>query len=215
MYWIVIVVLLLAASAFFLLKFLRNVQPDDNEVMADLKEIKELVKDFKGGLVPFENGISAQEMDQIVEKRNQRSGKGVYMSPDGNPVFAYAFRNYIGPTKNNLIYVLTNDHEYVFRTNTKGTEISIDGNKIGLLRANGRMYDLRNNEIAQIERNSMTAINTLKIGNKEVAKITLPEDIGKIEAVKITETNLNTEENEMIKTLSIIELIGNQKEFNN
>jgi hypothetical protein len=215
MYWIVIVVLLLAASAFFLLKFLRNVQPDDNEVMADLKEIKELVKDFKGGLVPFENGISAQEMDQIVEKRNQRSGKGVYMSPDGNPVFAYAFRNYIGPTKNNLIYVLTNDHEYVFRTNTKGTEISIDGNKIGLLRANGRMYDLRNNEIAQIERNSMTAINTLKIGNKEVAKIALPEDIGKIEAVKITETNLNTEENEMIKTLSIIELIGNQKEFNN
>jgi hypothetical protein len=214
MHWIIIVVLLLAVSAFFLLKFLRNVQPDDNEVMADLKEIKELVKDFKGGLVPFENGISAQEMDQIVEKRNQRSGKGVYMSPDGNPVFAYAFRNYIGPTKNNLIYVLTNDHEYVFRTNTKGTEISVDGNKIGLLRANGRMYDLRNNEIAQIERNSMTAINTLKIGNKEVAKIALPDDIGKIEAVKITETNLNTEENEMIKTLSIIELIGNQKEFN-
>jgi hypothetical protein len=214
MHWIIIVVLLLAVSAFFLLKFLRNVQPDDNEVMADLKEIKELVKDFKGGLVPFENGISAQEMDQIVEKRNQRSGKGVYMSPDGNPVFAYAFRNYIGPTKNNLIYVLTNDHEYVFRTNTKGTEISVDGNKIGLLRANGRMYDLRNNEIAQIERNSMTAINTLKIGNKEVAKIILPDDIGKIEAVKITETNLNTEENEMIKTLSIIELIGNQKEFN-
>jgi hypothetical protein len=214
MHWIVIVVLLLVASAFFLLKFLRNVQPDDNEVMSDLTGLKEAVKDFKGGLVPFEHGISAQEMDQIIEKRKQRSGKGVYMSPDGNPVFAYAFRNYIGPTKNNLIYVLTNDHEYVFRTNTKGTEISVDGNKIGLLRANGRMYDVRNNEIAQIERNSMTANNTLKIGNKEVAKIALPENIGKIEAVEITGTDLKAEEKEMIKTLSIIELIGNQKEFN-
>lgn len=213
MYWIVIIVLLLVASAFFLLKFLRNVQPDDNEVMADLKEIKELVKDFKGGLVPFENGISAQEMDQIVEKRNQRSGKGVYMSTDGNPVFAYAFRNYIGPTKNNLIYVLTNDHEYVFRTNTKGTEISVDGNKVGLLRANGKMYDLRNNEIAQIERNSMTATNTLKIGNIEVAKIALPEDIGKIDAIEITGIDLKQSDKELIKTLSVFELIGSQKEF--
>jgi hypothetical protein len=213
MYWIIISVLLLAAAAFVLLKFLRNVQPDDLEVMADLKDLKESIKDFKGGLVPFENGISAQEMDQIVEKSKQRTGKGVYMSPDNNPVFAYAFRTYIGPTKNNLIYVLTNDHEYIFRTNTKGTEITIDNKKIGLLRGNGSMYDLRNNEIAKIERNSMTGNNTLKISNKEVAKIALPENIGKIEAVEITGIDLKPEETELIRTLSIIELISSQKEF--
>ena len=215
MYWMIIIIalLLVVAAAFFLLKFLRNVQPDEAELLEDLKELKASIKEFKGGLVSFDKGISAQEMDQIVEKSNQRSGKGVYMSPDTNPVFAYAFRNYIGPTKNNLIYVITNDHEYVFRTNSKGTEISIDGNKVGLLRSNGKMYDIRNNEVASIERNSMTASNTLKIGNKEVAKIALPENIGKIEAVEITGTNLKPEETEMIRTLSIVELISSQKEF--
>jgi hypothetical protein len=215
MYWIIIVILILVvvAAAFFLLKFLRNVQPDDNEVMADLKELKESINQFKGGLVSFDKGISAQEMDQIIEKSNQRTGKGVYMSPDNNPVFAYAFRNYIGPTKNNLIYVLTNDHEYIFRTNSKGTEISRDGKKIGILRSNGSMFDIRNNEIAHIDRNSMTGNNTVKINNIEVAKIAMPENIGKIEAVEITGTNLKPEETEIIRTLSIVELISSQKEF--
>lgn len=209
--WLLVIVLLLVAAAFFLLKFLRNVQPDDMEVMSDLKELKASVKEFKGGLVSFDKGISAQEMDQIIEKKNQRSGKGVYMSPDGNPVFAYAFRTYIGPTKNNVIYVLTNDHEYVFRTNTKGTEVSIDGNKVGLLRANGTMYDLRNNEIAQIKRNSMTGTNTVLFGDREVAKIALPENIGKIEAVEITGIDMKKEETDMVRTLSLVELISSQE----
>lgn len=213
MYWIVIAVLLLLATVFFIFKFLRNVQPDDTELNEDLKVLKESIIGFKGGLETFDKGISAQEMDQIIEKSKQRIGKGVFMSPDNNPVFAYAFRKYIGPTKNNLIYVISNDHEYLFRTNSKGTEISIDGKKFGLLRSNGKMYNIRNNEIASIERNSMTSSNTLKIGNKEVAKIALPENIGKIEAVEITGSSLSDYEAEMVKTLSIIELISSQQEF--
>jgi len=212
MYYIVfIVVLLLAAAAFFLLKFLRNVQPDDTELEEDLKELKTSVAKFKGGFVAWEKGISAAEIDQIVEKSNQRTGKGVFMSPDSSPVFAYAFRTYIGPAKNNIIYVISNDHEYVFRTNTKGTEVTIDGNKLGLVRANGTMYDVRNNEIAQVKRNSMTATNTIVLNNKEVAKIALPENIGKIEAVEITGTDLTKEQTEMIKTLSILELVSSQE----
>lgn len=213
MYWILIALLIIVAAAFFLLKFLRNVQPEDSEILADLKALKISIQEFKGGLVSFDQGISAQEIDQIVEKTNQRTGKGVYMSHDNNPVFAYAFRNYIGPSKNNLIYVISNDHEYVFRTNTKGTEITIDGKKIGLLRENGKMYDIRNNEVASIEHNTMSAINSLKIGNKEVAKIALPENIGKIEAIEICGNDLKTEETEMIRTLSIVTLIKGQKEF--
>ncbi len=213
MQWIFIIVLILSATVFFLLKFLRNVQPDDMEVMEDLKELKASIIEYKGGLVEFEKGISANEMDQIIEKRNQRTGKGVYLSPDGNPVFAYAFRTYIGPSKNNIIYVLTNEHEYIFRTNTKGTEVSIDGNKVGLIRQNGIMYDVRNNEMASLKRNSLTGTNTILLNNQEVAKIALPENIGKIEAVEITGIDLNDNQTDIIKTISFVELISSQEVF--
>jgi hypothetical protein len=208
MFYIIISAIIL--GIFLLFRYLRNVQPDDFEVIEDLKELKKSVAEFKGGLEKWEKGISAANIDQIVEKSSQRSGKGVFMSPEGSPVFAYAFRNYIGPLKNNLIYVLTYDHEYVFRSTSKGTEISIDGNKIGMFRYNGNFYDVRNNEIAQIKKNSMTGINSLIINNNEVAKIALPENLGKIEAVEITGQNLNQEQLETIKTLSILELISAQ-----
>jgi hypothetical protein len=211
--FILIAVLLLAAGAFFMIKFLRNVQPDDMEIVEDLKVLKASVAQYKGGFVSFDKGISAADIDQIVEKSNQRNGKGVFMSTDNSPIFAYAFRSYIGPSKNNLIYVISNDHEYVFRTNTKGTEVTIDGTKIGLLRSNGIMYDIRNNEIAQVKRNSMTGTNTVLLNSKEVAKIALPENIGKIEAIEITGVDLNNDETEMIRTLSIMELISSQKEL--
>ena len=208
MFYIIISAVIL--GIFLLFRYLRNVQPDDFEVIEDLKELKKSVAEFKGGLEKWEKGISAANIDQIVEKSSQRSGKGVFMSPEGSPVFAYAFRNYIGPLKNNLIYVLTYDHEYVFRSTSKGTEISIDGNKIGMFRYNGNFYDVRNNEIAQIKKNSMTGINSLIINNNEVAKIALPENLGKIEAVEITGQNLNQEQLETIKTLTILELISAQ-----
>jgi hypothetical protein len=205
-----IIIAAIALGIFFLFRFLRNVQPDDFEVANDLKALKKSVAEFKGGLEKWEKGISAADIDQVVEKSNQRSGKGVFMSPEGSPVFAYAFRNYIGPLKNNVIYVLTYDHEYIFRSTSKGTEITIDGNKAGMYRYNGNLYDARNNEIAQIKRNSMTGINSLMINNNEVAKIALPENLGKIEAVEITGQNLKPEQMETIKTLSILELISSQ-----
>lgn len=213
MLYIFLIIVALLAGAFFLLRFLRNVQPDDTEIEYDLKELKASINQFKGGFVNWDEGISASEIDQIVEKSNQRTGKGVFMSPSGNPVFAYAFRNYIGPTKNNLIYILSLDHEYIFRTTSKGTEVTIDNQKIGLIRSNGFLYDIRNNEVAQIKRHGASSTNTVILNNKEVAKIALPDSIAKIEAIEITGVDLNAEQKQTVRTLAVFELISNMGEL--
>jgi hypothetical protein len=214
MTYILVAIVAILAGIFFLLRFLRNVQPDDTALEQDLKELKASIAEFKGGFVPMEEGISASQIDHIIEKNNQRSGKGVFMSPSSNPVFAYAFRNYIGPTKNNLIYILALDHDYIFRTNSKGTEVTVDNQKIGLIRSNGMLYDIRNNEVAQIKRQGGAAENnTIILNNKEVAKIALPDSIAKIEAIEITGVDLNAEQKQTINTLAVFELINNMGEL--
>jgi hypothetical protein len=210
---IIIILTVVIAGIFFLLRFLRNVQPDDTELEQDLKELKASIAQFKGGFVEWNEGISANDIDQIVEKANQRTAKGVFMSPNNNPVFAYAFRNYIGPGKNSLVYILSLDHEYVFRTTTKGTEVTIDGEKKGLIRADGVLYDIRNNEVAKIKRHGATSTNTILFGEKEAAKIALPDAIAKIEAVEITGVDLDDLQKETVKTLAVYDLVHSMDEL--
>lgn len=213
MIWIIVILTAVIAGIFFLLRFLRNVQPDDTELEQDLKELKASIAQFKGGFVEWNEGISANDIDQIVEKSNQRTGKGVFMSPNNNPVFAYAFRNYIGPGKNSLVYILSLEHEYIFRTTTKGTEVTIDGEKKGLIRADGVLYDIRNNEVAKIKRHGATSTNTILFKDQEVAKIALPDAIAKIEAVEITGVNLDDVQTETVKTLAVYDLVHSMDEL--
>jgi|GEM_PF-3160840 len=204
--------LLAVVGIFFLLRFLRNVQPDEGELEEDLASLKAAIADFKGGFVPWSQGISAKEVDQVVEKSNQREGKGVFLSPEGNPVFAYAFRSYIGPGKNNLIYVLTLEHEYIFRTTTKGTQIQRDGRLVGLLRANGQLVDERNRDIGRLERRNAISESRFYLqeenSERELAKIALPDNIGKMEAVEITGM-ISAEQEQQLKAVASYELVHN------
>ncbi|MDC0230816.1 hypothetical protein OAK19_02530, partial [Aureispira] len=96
MFKLVIILTALVVGVYFLLKFLRNVQPTSSEVEEDLKELKGKVKQFKGGFMPWTDEISSNQIDQILTKDNARSGNGVFLSSSGDPIFAYAYKNYIG-----------------------------------------------------------------------------------------------------------------------
>ena len=57
---------ILGLGIYFLLRFLRNVQPTESEVDQDLKELKDKVKQFKGGFMPWTDEISSNQIDQIL-----------------------------------------------------------------------------------------------------------------------------------------------------
>jgi hypothetical protein len=208
---IIIFLAFLGVGIFFLLKFLRNVQPTGSEVEEDLKELKGKVKQFKGGFMPWTDEISSNQIDQILTKDNARSGNGVFLSSSGDPIFAYAYKNYIGPGENAVIYILSQDHEYIFRITNKGTEVTIDDQKKGLIRENGIFYDLKNDEYAKIVRHGASGINKIFIGDEEIAKIALPDAIAS-KALDVVKIDLSELEENTVRMMVVYELVSNIEE---
>jgi len=204
---ILFILLGLGIGIFFLFKFLRNVQPTSNEVAEDLKELKAKLKDLKGGFVAWTDEISTNEIDQILTKDNARSGNGIFLSSAGDPIFAYAYKNYIGPGKNAVIYILSLEQEYIFRITNKGTEVTINGQKQGLIRENGIFYNLKNDEVAKIERLGASNTNKLYIGDEEVAKIALPDAIAH-KALNVTKIDLSPLEEKTVRMMTVYELVS-------
>ncbi len=201
-------ILLLGAGIYFLLKFLRNVQPTTSEVEEDLKELKARIKQFKGGFVEWTEEISSNQVNQILTKDNARSGDGVFLSTTSEPIFAYAYKNYIGPGENSVMYILSQDHEYIFRITNKGTEVTIDGQKKGLIRENGVYYDNKNDEVAKVVRHGASGVNKIYIGGEELAKIALPDAISS-KALTVNKIDLSELEASTIRMMAVYELVSN------
>lgn len=204
---------IIVVAVLAMLKFLRGVQPDDGEVAEDLQDLKKMCAQYKGGLETFSAEISASDLDQVLQTGRSRTGSGVFLSTLNQPIMAYAFRKYIGPGMNATLYVLTSDHEFVFRYTTKGAEVTIDGQKQGILRANGKLYDVRNDEIASVQRFGATGQNKIFIGNKEIAKVALPDATAGFNAIKI-EIELQPKEADIMQTLAVHELVSNIANLN-
>lgn len=204
----ILILLVLGVGLYFLMNFLRNVQPTDSEVDQDLKELKNKIKEFKGGFMPWTDEISSNQIDQILTKDNARSGNGVFLSNLGDPIFAYAYKNYIGPGQNAVMYILAQDHEYVFRITNKGTEVFVDNEKKGLIRENGVFYDLKNDEVAQLKRHGASGINKIYIGEEEIAKIALPDSISS-KAINMTKLDLSPLEQNTVQMMAVYDLVSN------
>ncbi|WP_264790459.1 hypothetical protein [Aureispira anguillae] len=204
---ILLLLIVVGVGVYFLLKFLRNVQPTDDEVDQDLKELKNKVKHFKGGFIPWTDAISSNQIDQILTKDNARSGNGVFLSSAGDPIFAYAYKNYIGPGQNAVIYILTLENEYIFRITNKGTEVFVNNEKKGLIRENGTFYDLKNDAVAQIKRYGASNVNKIYIGEEEIAKIALPDAIAS-QTLEITKLELTELEKNTVRMIAVYDLVN-------
>jgi len=158
--------------------------------------------------MPWTDEISSNQIDQILTKDNARSGNGVFLSNLGDPIFAYAYKNYIGPGKNAVMYILTQEHEYIFRITNKGTAIFIDNEKKGLIRENGVFYDLKNDEVATLKRHGASGINKIYISGEEIAKIALPDSIA-VKAIDITKLELSPLERNTVQMMAIYDLVSN------
>ncbi|MCH2042860.1 MAG: hypothetical protein MK212_01875 [Saprospiraceae bacterium] len=211
---IAIVSVVLVVGAVLGYYLLRNVQPDELEVEAHLVDLKKMVENFKGGFVPFDEGISRSEMDQILEKNSSRTGSGVFLSTNGDPIFAYAFRKYIGPNENWVLYVLTLNHEYVFRTTTAGTRVTVDGERKGFIQGGKTYVDKMGQEVAEIKRSGANAVNKILIDGKEVAKVALPEAISVGDALEIQQPEMKEEEKELVQTIAMFDLVYNAGKLN-
>lgn len=204
---VAIFALIISLGFYLFLRFMRTVQPDEFEIEEDLEVLRASVASFRGGLMPWTDNLSSNQVDQILTKSNARSGNGVFLSDLGDPIFAYAYNHYIGPGQNALLYILSHEHEYVYRITNKGTEVFIDGEKKGLIRENGIFYDVRNDEVARVKRLGAQGIQKIYIGEEEIAKIALPDSL-QTSALKVSRTDLNPLEQETVRLMAVYELVN-------
>lgn len=205
--WIILLALVFLIGGGLLMgRFLRNVQPTDDEILKDLDELRASVASFKGGFIPWTEEFSPKQLDQVLTKSNARSGNGVFLSKDDDPIFAYAFRRYIGPGRNALLYILSLEHEYVFRITNIGTAVTRDGQKLGLIRDNGTFYNTNNDAVARIQPLPAQSIHKIFIGEEEVAKIALPDAIAH-KGLEVTKLDLSPLEQKTVQTLAVYDLV--------
>lgn len=148
--YIVIPILLLAAVAlFFLQKYMRNVQPFEREVEEDLAIMRETLKEFKDGCLPFTSNnlevMAFNNADELTVKGGVSYQKGMFVTDSAEPIMAYLYKRYIGPGENALLYAIIDKHELVYRINNSGTSVSIDGQKLGTIRKDVILHDVKFN----------------------------------------------------------------------
>lgn len=137
---LLLIVALAGAGIFFLLRFLRKVQPTTDEVREDIQGLRDTLKQWQGTYAPWNAALSdtlapkPEQIDQTRKDGAAAEGRGVYVNLVGEPVLGYAWRTYIAPGVNATLYAVNAQHEFVFRFTNKGTEIHIDGNRVGILR---------------------------------------------------------------------------------
>lgn len=204
----ILITSIILLGLYFISRFLRNVQPSDAEIEEDTKILRQQLDNFRGGFVDWTDDISSNTLNQILSKSNSKQYDGVFLSNNNEPVFAYAVKKYIAPGRNELIYILSQENEYIFRITNKGTEININGERSGIIRENGYFYDNRNREIAQLKKNKAKGFNTILIDNRAVATIALPDKIS-VSALTLEHEDMETAQKDIIRTYAIYDMVQN------
>lgn len=203
------------AGAFLLTRVLRNFQPGNRKIQADLREMKADMDKWSGDLVPLTREemelFSLRQTEQSVRKRVTTTAKGVFTSIYHEPVLAYSYKQYAGKGRHALLYARTRNHEFAFWVRPKGVQVVIDNELAGTLKENGVLYDPHQKKmLARLNRETPEMLPVL-VNDREVASLTkaLPpaeKDIG-VRAFQFVKEDLSQEEHNLLMALATFELV--------
>ncbi len=208
--------LLLAAIGVFLLaKVFSNFQPGNKRLQADLDKMKEDMDKWADELVPLTREemelFSFNQEKQVVRKGLTKTAKGVFTSIYHEPVLAYSYKEYLGPSKTGLLYARTGNSEYVYRIRKKGIDVFVDKEQLGTLKENGILYAGRKNRmLARINREAGELLPVL-VNEREVANIARLKKEGSTKlsqrAFEFVKQDMNQEEKDAFLSLAVLEVI--------
>jgi hypothetical protein len=177
---------LVAAGGVGLLSvILKNRWPGKNKISTALEALKKETMAIAGELVP----IGKEELEDFSSKQIHRSfKKGMVISAKGafttifhEPLMAYSYKKFLGGSawQNALLYIMTDKHEFTYWLQKSGTEIFIDGNRVGTFKIDKVLYGAkRKKPLAYVgtPKNELTPIFVYK---KEMGSMTTKTTMGK------------------------------------
>ena len=140
---------------FVFLKTMQNFNPGRKRIQHDLDQFKAELQPFVAELAPW----SKEEMHQLsfnlinktTKKQITTTTKGVFTTIYHEPVIAFAYRKYVSPKENALLYARTSDREFIYRIKNDEVELVIDNVLVGKIDSRGILTNPKGNKmLAQI-----------------------------------------------------------------
>ncbi len=119
----------------------------------DAALLRDQMIDLKAQLIPF----SPKEMEILslsytnkgVRQGFSKSKRGIFNTIFFEPLIAFSVKEYGGGTR--LILVATSDREILYFIKANQTQVFFDGRQLGVMDRVGRLYNMRQQVIAEIE----------------------------------------------------------------
>lgn len=207
------IVLGVAALA-ILANVFKNFQPGDKKINADVAQMRKDLAALNLDLVPWNREetelFSLNQVSQSVKKSITTSAKGVFTSIYHEPMLAYAFKKYVSPSLNAVLFAKTANHEYVYRIKKDSIQVTIDGKALGILKDDGVLYSTRKNKVlAKIAQGSDELLLPMIVNGKEVAHIVNPKRVDKTNprAFDLVDEHMSKEEEEVFLALGVLEVV--------
>jgi hypothetical protein len=178
-----------------ILEFIRRMSISGNQIQRDAAVLRAEVGDLKKELIPFTHSemelLSLSYIDKGIRRGFAKSIKGLFNTIFFEPLFAFAVKDYGPHTR--LIFITTSDREILYFVKDKITQVYFDGRQLGVLDVNGKLYNLRNQVIAEIDGNDNIATHRVLI---------MGEDFGFIANPRFEKTKENRRAFQMLKEMS-------------
>ena len=212
---LIVSVLLLLAIMLFLKRLSSNRMPGKKKRAQAVVELKAEMDTWSANLVP----LNKEELDlfslaqdkQVIKGGVGATAKGTFTTIFHEPVVSYSYRRYLGKKENELLYVRTADHEYVYWTEEGKTQLEIDGNPVGLMEGGALFGQKTGKELARIAATARENYLPVSVGNREVGSLQL-KPLGKDDplsqrAFQFIPDDLNDKEEQLLMSLATRELV--------
>ncbi len=167
------------AVIFGMYMMLTNFTPGQSKVQGDVDKMKSEIQPWTEELVEWKkeelNLLSFNNINKQIKRGIVKTAKGVLTSIYQEPLIAYSFKQYFGNKKNAVLYARTADREFQYRIREKAVAVSVDGQPLGLIQADGRLLDAETKQLtARINRTDDELTLPIIIKDREVAGLLKP-----------------------------------------
>lgn len=200
------------------MKTLQNYRPGRAKIQADLNKIRAELAPLVADLVPWSDEemgqLSFNQIKKSIKGGLIKSSKGVLTTIYHEPVIAWAYKKYVSKKENGLLYARTSNQEYIYRVKNGEVEIVVGDHLLGVLNETGVLVSQKGNkQLAQINRNENNLTLPVLVNNRIVGTMSNPDrkQKGNTRAFQHL-SKLNQEEEEIVMSLSILELVKREIE---
>lgn len=157
---------------------LKNRWPGKNKISKALDALRKETLQIAGELVP----IGKEELEEFSPRQTNKSfkkgvvtsAKGVFTTIFHEPVLAYNYKKYLGGgiRDNALLYIMTAKNEFTYWLQKSGTEIFIDGHRVGTFKNDNVLYGAQKKKPLAKIGPMVNDMNPVFIYDKEMGSIT-------------------------------------------